>query len=394
VSRLAEPAVTARHPVRLAALSVGQVVSWGILYYALIVAAPAIADDTGWSLVTVTAAFSGGLVVSALAGVVVGRLLDQRGPRVVMTSGALIGTVGLVVVALAPDPLVFAAGWALCGLAQSAVLYQAAFTVITRRHGERRQTPLTIVTLAGGLASTLFAPVTALLLGVLDWRGTFLVLAATLAVITVPLHWFSLERSWEHLPMHHGDAPAHTVSGVIRTRRFWFLEVTMIVLAVSMLSATLAAVPLFTEKGLTFELAALGLGLIGAGQVIGRLLFLVRPQHAPPWVLLCAVAALAAVSLGALAVVPGPAWLLIVLGVVAGAVRGAFTLVQASAVADRWGTRNYGAINGTFAAPITIASALAPAIGPAVAVGAGSFAAMVAVMAGAAVVAAVTARFT
>ena len=28
--------------VRLAALSIGQVVSWGILYYALIVAAPAI----------------------------------------------------------------------------------------------------------------------------------------------------------------------------------------------------------------------------------------------------------------------------------------------------------------------------------------------------------------
>ena len=77
MSRLAEPAVTARHPVRLAALSVGQVVSWGILYYALIVAAPAIADDTGWSLVTVTAAFSGGLVISALAGVVVGRLLDR-----------------------------------------------------------------------------------------------------------------------------------------------------------------------------------------------------------------------------------------------------------------------------------------------------------------------------
>lgn len=394
VSRLAEPAVTARHPVRLAALSLGQVVSWGILYYALIVAAPAIADDTGWSLVTVTAAFSGGLVVSALAGVGVGRLLDQRGPRVVMTAGALVGTAGLVIVALAPDPLVFAAGWVVCGFAQSAVLYQAAFTVITRRHGERRHTPLTIVTLAGGLASTVFAPVTALLLGVLDWRGAFLVLAATLAVITVPLHWFSLERSWAHLTVHHDDRPGHTVAGVIRTRRFWFLEITMIVLAVSMFSATLTAVPLFTEKGLTFELAALGLGLIGAGQVIGRLLFLVRPHRTPPWVLLCGVASLAAVSLGVLAAVPGPAWLLIVLGIAAGAVRGAMTLVQASAVADRWGTRNYGAINGAFAAPITIASALAPAIGPAVAVGTGSFTAMVAVMAGAALVAAVTARFT
>jgi hypothetical protein len=168
----------------------------------------------------------------------------------------------------------------------------------------------------------------------------------------------------------------------------------MIVLSVSLLSATLAAVPLFMEKGLTFELAAVGLGLIGAGQVIGRLLFLARPRMARPWVIVAAVAALAGASLAALALVPGPAWLLIVLGVVAGAVRGAYTLVQASAVADRWGTRNYGSINGTFMAPVTIAAALTPAIGPAVAAGVGSFSAMVAIMAGAALAAAVAARMT
>ena len=56
----------------------------------------------------------------------------------------------------------------------------------------------------------------------------------------------------------------------------------------------------------------------------------------------------------------------IAIGIVAGAVRGAQTLVQASAVADRWGTRNYGSINGVFAAPITAVTALGPALGPVV----------------------------
>jgi predicted MFS family arabinose efflux permease len=369
-------------------------VSWGILYYALIVAAPEISRETDWPLAAITAAFSAGVVVSAISGVVVGRMLDKRGPRLVMTTGSAVGAAGLVIVAVAPDLIVFAAGWVVCGLAQSAVLYQAAFTVLTRRHGERRHTPLTILTLAGGLASTVFAPVVAALLGVVDWRTTFLILAALLAVITVPLHWFSLEREWPQRD-HQPDAePRHTVSAVIRTRRYWALELTMIVLSVSLLSATLAAVPLFMEKGLTFELAALGLGLIGAGQVIGRLVFLARPRNARPWVVVAAVAALAAVSLAALAFVPGPAWLLIVFGIVAGAVRGAYTLVQASAVADRWGTRNYGSINGTFMAPVTIAAALTPAIGPAVAAGVGSFSAMVAIMAGAALAALVAARMT
>jgi MFS family permease len=383
-----------RHPIRLAALSLGQVVSWGILYYALIVAAPEIARETGWPLAAITAAFSGGLVVSAVSGVVVGRMLDKRGPRLVMTVGSAVGAVGLVIVALAPGFIVFAVGWVVCGLAQSAVLYQAAFTVITRRHGAQRHTPLTILTLAGGLASTVFAPIVAVLLGVIDWRGAFLVLAGVLALVTVPLHWFSLEREWPKVIHAHDASPPHTASAVIRTRRFWLLEFTMIVLSVSLLSATLAAVPLLMEKGFTFELAAIGLGLIGAGQLIGRLVFLARPRAAQPWVVVTAVAALAGSSLAALALVPGPAWLLIVIGVIAGAVRGACTLVQASAVADRWGTRNYGSINGTFAAPITIAGALAPAIGPAVAAGVGSFSAMVVIMAGAAFVAAVTARST
>ena len=106
------------------------------------------------------------------------------------------------------------------------------------------------------------------------------------------------------------------------------------------------------------------------------------------------VCALAALALGLLAVVPGPPWLLVLIGIGAGAVRGAHTLVQASAVADRWGTRNYGSINGAFAAPITIAAALTPAIGPAVALGLGSYAAMAAVMAVLALAAAVTARAT
>ena len=81
----ASPVPAGRPGLRLAALSIGQVVSWGILYYAMIVAAPEVARETGWSLVAITAAFSAGLVVSAFAGVFVGRLLDERGPRTVMS---------------------------------------------------------------------------------------------------------------------------------------------------------------------------------------------------------------------------------------------------------------------------------------------------------------------
>ncbi|WP_394552495.1 MFS transporter [Agromyces sp. MMS24-JH15] len=380
--------------VRLGALSVGQLVSWGILYYALIVAAPAIAAETGWTLPAITLAFSAGLTVSALSGILVGRWLDHRGPRLIMTAGALIGAIGLVVVSAAPNLVVFAAGWLVCGLGQSAVLYQAAFTVVTRRHGDGRRTAMTILTLAGGLASTVFAPIVAGLLTRLDWRATFLVLAIVLLALTLPLHWCFLERDWATLPPIRPDEPVHRVGSVVRTRRFWALETSMVALAIAVFSVTLAVIPLYMEKGLSYELAAWALGLLGAGQVIGRLVYVVLPHRTAPWVALATTSGLAAVLLGLMALVPGPPWLLIAIGVAAGAVRGAQTLVQGSSVADRWGTRNYGSINGVVAAPITAVSALGPALGPLVVGAVGSYSAMAIIMAGFAPIAFVAARWS
>ncbi|MBO9578364.1 MAG: MFS transporter [Microbacteriaceae bacterium] len=374
-------------------MSLGQVVSWGVLYYGVIVAGPRIAEETGWGLALVNGLFSVGLVVSALAGIVVGRVLDRRGPRLVMTTGSVLAVAGFAVVAVAPDPFVFALGWVVVGVAQACVLYQAAFTVVTRRYGERRQGPLTIVTLAGGLASTVFAPVIAALLAVTDWRTAFLVLAGILAVVTVPIHWCPLEREWAPIE-HHPGAEHHTVSTVLRTRRFWFLELSTLAVTIAVYAVTLTAIPLFMERGMTFELAALGLGLLGAGQVVGRVLFLVLPRGSRPWVPLAVTALLAAGSLAAMGLVPEPAWLLVGVGVLAGAVRGAQTLVNATAVSDRWGTRNYGAINGAFAAPVTIIAAFAPAVGPLVADAAGGYAAAALVMAVVAAAGAVLARWS
>src|SRR5690606_35130710 len=338
-----------------------------------IVASPAIAEAEGWRLELVMLSFSAGLAVSAVAGIVVGRWLDDRGPRLIMTVGSALGPVALVVVALAPDLLTFTIGWLIAGLAQSAVLYQAAFTVIARRYGPRRRGAMTILTLAGGLASTVFAPIVAWLLGFTDWRTMFLVLAAFLLVTTVPLHWCTLERAWTPVP-HDDSIAVHTVGAVVRRRRFWMLLLSMLALAAALFSVTLALIPLFTEKSMSYELAAWALGLLGAGQVIGRLLYVAVPHTAAPWIPLAATAALSAALLALLAVVPGPPWLLIGIGAAAGSVRGAQTLVQGSAVADRWGARNYGSINGVFAAPVTVITALGPALGPVLVVATGSYA--------------------
>ena len=71
----------------LAALCATEIVSWGVLYYAFPVLVGTISADTGWSVGAATGAFSVGALISAGAGIVVGRLIDRRGPRLVMTAG-------------------------------------------------------------------------------------------------------------------------------------------------------------------------------------------------------------------------------------------------------------------------------------------------------------------
>ncbi|GAB5077134.1 hypothetical protein [Arthrobacter sp. AD-310] len=146
---------------------------------------------------------------------------------------------------------------------------------------------------------------------------------------------------------------------------------------------TLNIIPLLMEKGVDYAAAALGLGLVGAGQVGGRLLFAAIPARARILVITGTAAAAALL----LALLPGPAPLLIAAGVLAGAVRGCQTLLQATIVGQRWGSQNLGTLQGMFAAPLTAVAALAPAAGPAIAGWLGSYTAMAWAMAAAAGVA-------
>ena len=63
--------------VQVAVLSLTELVSWGIVYYAFSALIVPMGDDLGWTRVEMTGAFSCGTLVAALMGVPVGRWVDR-----------------------------------------------------------------------------------------------------------------------------------------------------------------------------------------------------------------------------------------------------------------------------------------------------------------------------
>ncbi|MEV4603754.1 MFS transporter [Amycolatopsis sp. NPDC049253] len=346
----------------LAVLCLTEITSWGVLYYAFPVLAPDISRDTGWPAPAVIAALSGAQLVSALAGIAVGRWLDRRGPRAVMTAGSVLAVPAVVLIATAQNLGWFLAAWALAGLAMSAVLYPPAFAALTRWYGPRRVSALTVLTLAAGLASTVFAPLTALLAAHLDWRHTYLVLLAVLAVITVPGHLWGLRGPWPQVE-HHAEAPEHAdPSQVARSGAFLTLVVALSLATFSVFAVVVNLVPLMIERGVSAGTAAVALGLGGAGQVLGRLGYATLTRRTSVRTRTALILLATSLTTALLSVLTSTA-ALIAAAIVAGMARGVFTLLQATAITDRWGAAHYGRLNGLLSAPMTITMALAPFAG-------------------------------
>jgi MFS family permease len=81
----------------VAALSVTETVSWGILYYAFAAFLVPMHRELGLSTAALTGAFSVALLVSSAAGIGVGRYLDRHSPRALMTAASVAGVVLVLV---------------------------------------------------------------------------------------------------------------------------------------------------------------------------------------------------------------------------------------------------------------------------------------------------------
>src|SRR5262249_47843791 len=325
--------------------------------------AEAMRNDLGWSKSALYGAATLGLLVAAVAAYPIGAAIDRGHGRAMMALGSAVG--GLLLLAwaqgqsLASLDLIYAG----VGLVQAMTLYEPAFAVIARRYGRAARSGITELTLWGGFASTIFVPVTELLIDQFGWRGALVALGAINLGIGVAIHLLVIHpgadppQQTQRAPGAGSRAP---LSGVLRSRVFWGLLVAFAAYYGIFTGLSFHLYPLLLERGFDASTVVAAIAIIGPAQVAGRLaLWLLAPQLSAltmGWIIVLAFP----VALSAL-------WLPANFGVIAlfaliyGAANGIMTILRGVAVPELLTREAYGAINGALALPSTLAKALAPA---------------------------------
>jgi MFS family permease len=355
----------------VAALAVTETVSWGILYYAFAVFLVPMQRDLGWSKTELSGAFSLALATSALAAFPVGRWLDRHSPRPLMTFGSLLGALLVLAWSQVDDLLLFYLLWAGIGLAMACVLYEPAFTVVTKWFRERRRRALTAVTLVGGFASFIFSPLSSWLIEAQGWRFALVTLALVLTTTTVPLHAVFVRAppdagSGSHeLVSAEGQTtpvePSVAAGSAVASAAFWYLTAAFVLSSFAISAVAVHLIPSLLESGRSPSFAAFAAGLMGLMQVPGRALFAALTNVVPrrfeaPSAFLLQGAGLAILAATTSAVG--------VIGAVSlfGMGNGMATLVRATAIAEAYGSAFFGSIAGIAAACATGARAVAPVV--------------------------------
>lgn len=352
----------------IAGLGVGQIISWGTLYYSFPLIAEPMGQELGLTKPQVYGAATIGLLFASFSAYPIGAAIDRGYGRAVMTLGSVL--TGVLLLAWSQVEGL----WALypllagIGLAQAMTLYEPAFALIARRYGSEARHGITTLTLWGGFASTVFVPFIQFLLNQMDWRNTLVVLGLINLGVCVSLHFLVIKAKAEaHLPrpapMRDHKAPlAGQAAGrwALQQPAFWGLLIAFTVYYAAFNGLSYHFYPLLIERGFGTSTVVAVIAIIGPSQVVGRIVVWGIAGRASVAIIGKVVMLALPISLLLLLLLPPAFASLAIFAIIYGAANGIITIVRGIAVPEMLTREAYGVINGILAIPSAIAKAMAP----------------------------------
>ncbi len=342
------------------ALCITQILSWGSLYYAFAILQQPIAKEMGWSAGALMGAFSLGLLLTGVATFGSGLLLRRASSRQVMTAGSVLAGICLLALACCQELWQFYCAWAVAGIAMGATLYETAFAALARIYDADYKKAVTMVTLAGGLASTVFWPLTEALASAFGWRECLGAYALLQWMVCAPLHWFVLPPQSPPSKTAAATNWHEETRGLMRRREFRWLSISFMLHAVVFSALSVHLVPLLHARGLSLREATWMAALAGPVQVLGRAL---EFRFGEQWPISRTGNFALALVVGALFLLWWPRVPALALAAVValyGASNGVMTIVRGVSIRERFGSEQYAAASGALMGPAIICRAAGP----------------------------------
>jgi MFS family permease len=204
-------------------------------------------------------------------GIFAGMVADKFGAFRVIALGAVIYSVGLLGMAWATDPWVFALfTGVIIGTAQAGTTYAVIYGVIGRNvPAERRSWAMGVAAAAGSFGQFLMVPVEGLLISQAGWQTALVILAAA-ALLIVPLAW-GLREPALNAPgqIQRDQSIAQALKEAFKYPSFQLLMAGYFVCGFQVVFIGVHMPSYLKDHGLAPQVASYALALIGLFNVFG-----------------------------------------------------------------------------------------------------------------------------
>ncbi|MFO7765212.1 MAG: MFS transporter [Pelovirga sp.] len=340
-------------------LAIAQTVTWASLYYSFPALLPAWQGAFGWSKAELSGAFTAALMISAFAAPLIGNLIDRGYGLVVLAGGTALGGILLMLLPEVEKIWQFYALWMGIGLAMSAGLYDACFTVITRVIGSQARDVITIVTLFAGFAGTLAFPTAHLLADAYGWQVALRVFSLIVLFVSVPLTVFGLTclRPFAET----SEACMRGMSKkALRQGTFWMLGIAFGAIGLAHGAILTHLLFILREGGSPAWLAVMTVSMIGPMQVLGRVAMMVAAHRIKTFGIAIGCYTFMILGMAALLASQLNPWMALLFVAFHGAGYGIASIVRPVVTAEFLGRQNFGTVFGMLAIPFMMGFAIGP----------------------------------
>lgn len=254
---------------------------------------PPILAEFGWARGVTAGAFSLGFVASAVLSPILGRVMDRRGPRVVMEVGVAVMAAGFFLATAVSEPwhLYLTLG-VLVGAGGNCLGYTAHALFLPNWFVARRGLAMSLAFSGVGVGSIALLPWLGAVIEGRGWRAACVALGALVLIALAPLNLL-VKRGPEDLGLEPDGRPSSggpesdlraasivdpswaavewTLPRAMRTARFWWIAVGYFTAMFAWYAVQVHQTKYLIEIGVSAAAAAWALGLVSLAGVPGQI---------------------------------------------------------------------------------------------------------------------------